>query len=158
MASQTDIACVKLVRPINVEDRIITEVNIRRPKVRDPRAMEKIREPGGTELDQGFAMAAALYDLPLEAMDEMDAVDFAAVSEALGGVLPKGPARAAGAASRRIQRMFFPRHWPPSMIWIGPSCCSGTWRHGASQGQGEHQAAVILLLQPWGTSCVAESN
>ena len=87
-----DTARVKLVRPIKVEERRITEVVIRRPKVRDLRAMEKMREPGGTELDQGIAMAAALCDLPLEAMDEMDAADFAAVSEVLGGFLPKAPA------------------------------------------------------------------
>ena len=88
----TDTARVKLVRPIRVEERMITEVAIRRPKVSDLRAMEKLREPGSTELDQGIAMAAALCDLPMEAMDEMDAVDFAAISEVLGGFLPKPPA------------------------------------------------------------------
>ncbi len=67
----TDTARVKLVRPIRVEERMITEIAIRRPKVRDLRAMEKAREPGFTELDQGIAMAAALCDLPMEAMDEM---------------------------------------------------------------------------------------
>ena len=56
----TDTARVKLVRPIRVEERMITEVTIRRPKVRDLRALEKLREPGSTELDQGIAMAAAL--------------------------------------------------------------------------------------------------
>jgi len=85
----TDTARVKLARPIRAEERMITEVAIRRPKVRDLRAMEKMRQPGGTELDQGIAMAAALCDLPLEAMDEMDAADFAAISEVLGGFLPK---------------------------------------------------------------------
>lgn len=88
----TDTALMKLVRPIRVEERMITEVTIHRPRVRDLRAMEKMREPGSTELDQGIAMAAALCDLPLEAMDEMDAADFAAISEVLGGFLPKAPA------------------------------------------------------------------
>ena len=88
----TETARVKLVRPIRVEERMITEVTIRRPKVRDLRAMEKMREPEGTELDQGIAMAAALCDLPLDAMDEMDAADFAAISEVLGSFLPKAPA------------------------------------------------------------------
>jgi hypothetical protein len=88
----TDTARVKLVRPIRVGERMITEVAIRRPKVRDLRAMEKLREPGSTELDQGIAMAAALCDLPMEAMDEMDAADFASISEVLGGFLPKVPA------------------------------------------------------------------
>jgi hypothetical protein len=88
----TDTARVKLFRPFKVEERMISEVTIRRPKVRDLRALEKMREPGSTELGQGIAMAAALCDLPLEAMDEMDAADFAAVSEVLGGFLPKAPA------------------------------------------------------------------
>ena len=87
-----DSARVKLIRPFKVEERMITEVAIRRPKVRDLRAMEKAREPGFTELDQGIAMAAALCDLPVEAMDEMDAADFASISEVLGGFLPKAPA------------------------------------------------------------------
>ena len=88
----TDTARVKLVRPFKVEERLITEVTIRRPKVRDLRAMEKAREPGFTELDQSIAMTATLCDLPPEAMDEMDAADFASISEVLGGFLPKAPA------------------------------------------------------------------
>jgi hypothetical protein len=88
----TDTARVKLVRPFKVEDSLITEVTIRRPKVRDLRAMERLREPGSTELDQGIAMAAALCDLPMDAMNEMDAADFASISEVLGGFLPKAPA------------------------------------------------------------------
>ena len=88
----SDTARVKLVRHIKGEKRMITEVVIRRPKVGDLRAMEKLREPGSTELDQGIAMAAALCDLPLDAMDEMDTTDFAAISEVLGDFLPKEPA------------------------------------------------------------------
>lgn len=87
----TDTTRVTLARPLQLEDRFVTEVTIRRPKVRDLRALEKAREPGFTELDQGIAMAAALCDLPLAAMDEMDASDFAAISEVLGGFLPKAP-------------------------------------------------------------------
>lgn len=88
----TDTARVKLVRPFKVKERMVTEVTIRRPKVRDLRALEKIREPGATELDQGIAMAATLCDLPPDAMDEMDAADFVSISEVLGGFLPKAPA------------------------------------------------------------------
>jgi len=87
----TDTARVKLVRPFKVEDRTITEVTIRRPKVRDLRALERIREPGATELDQSIVMTATLCDLPPDAMDEMDAADFASISEVLSGFLPKAP-------------------------------------------------------------------
>ena len=83
---------VKLSRPLKIGDRTVAEVTIRRPKVKDLRAMEKAREPGSTEMDQGIAMAATLCDLPLEAMDEMDAADFASISEVITGFLPKAPA------------------------------------------------------------------
>lgn len=83
---------VKLSRPLKIGDRTVAEVTIRRPKVKDLRAMEKVREPGSTEMDQGIAMAATLCDLPLEAMDEMDAADFASISEVITGFLPKAPA------------------------------------------------------------------
>jgi hypothetical protein len=85
-------ARVKLACPLKIGDKIVTEVTIRRPKVRDLRAMEKAREPGSTELDQSIAMTAALCDLPVDAMDEMDAADFASISEVLSGFLPKSPA------------------------------------------------------------------
>ena len=85
-------ARVKIACPLKIGDKIVTEVTIRRPKVRDLRAMEKMREPGSTELDQSIAMTATLCDLPPEAMDEMDAADFASISEVLGGFLPKAPA------------------------------------------------------------------
>ncbi len=85
-------ARVKFSRPLKIGDRTVAEVTIRRPKVKDLRAMEKAREPGSSEMDQGIAMAATLCDLPLEAMDEMDAADFAAISEAITGFLPKASA------------------------------------------------------------------
>ena len=95
----TDTARVKLSHPFKVGDKTIAEVTIRRPKVRDLRAMEKAREPGATDIDQGIAMAAALCDLPLEAVDEMDAVDFAAISEVITRFLPQAPASKGGEAS-----------------------------------------------------------
>jgi hypothetical protein len=85
-------ARVKLAHPFKIGEKSVSEVSIRRPKVRDLRAMEKMRDPGATELDQSIAMTATLCDLPPEAMDEMDAADFAAISEVLGGFLPKAPA------------------------------------------------------------------
>ena len=95
----TDTARVTLFHPLKVGDKTIAEVTIRRPKVRDLRAMEKAREPGSSEMGQGIVMAATLCDLPLEAMDEMDAADFAAISEAITGFLPKASASKGGAAS-----------------------------------------------------------
>lgn len=91
--------CVKLSIPIKVGDDMIAEVTIRRPKVKDLRSMERAREPGATEMDQVVAMAAALCNLPLEAMDNMDAADFASVSEVVASFLQKAPAQGHGAVS-----------------------------------------------------------
>ncbi len=76
---------VPLSHPLKVGETTVTEVTLRRPKVRDLRALERLRAPGTGEIDQGVAMAAMLCDLPLEAVDEMDASDFAAISEAIAG-------------------------------------------------------------------------
>jgi len=95
----TDTARLKLSRPVEVGDKTIAEVMIRRPKVRDLRAMERAREPGATEMDLCIAMAAELCDLPLEVVDEMDAADFAAISEVITRFLPQAPASKGGAAS-----------------------------------------------------------
>lgn len=88
----TDTARVKLRRPVTIGDETISEVTVRRPKVKDLRAMERAREPGGSEMDQGVAMAAALCDISIAVVDEMDAVDFASISEVITGFLPKAPA------------------------------------------------------------------
>ena len=86
----TDPARVKLAHPLTVGDKTIADVTIRRPKVRDLRALEKAREPGMNQMDQSIAMAAALCDIPAEAMDDMDTTDFAAISEVISRFLPSG--------------------------------------------------------------------
>ena len=90
---------VRLTQPIASDGKTVTEVQVRRPKVKDLRAMERDNSATATQIDQGVAMAALLTELPIEIIDEMDAVDFAAVSEVIAGFLPQGPAPATGAAS-----------------------------------------------------------
>ena len=90
---------VRLSQPIASDGKTVTEVQVRRPKVKDLRAMERDNTNPASQIDQGVAMAALLTELPVEIIDEMDAVDFAAVSEVIAGFLPQGPAPATGAAS-----------------------------------------------------------
>lgn len=90
---------VRLTQPIDSDGKTVTEVQVRRPKVKDLRAMERDNSATASQIDQGVAMAAILTELPIEIIDEMDAVDFAAVSEMIAGFLPQGPAPATGAAS-----------------------------------------------------------
>ena len=94
-----NVKTVCLSQPIASNGKTVTEVRVRRPKVKDLRAMERDAENTPNQIDQGVAMAALLTELPVEIIDEMDAVDFAAVSEVIAGFLPPGPAPATGAAS-----------------------------------------------------------
>lgn len=90
---------VKLSHPLKVGEKTISEVTVRRPKVRDLRAMEEARKSRASEMEQGIAMAATLCDIPLSAMDDMDAADFAAVSEVIGRFFPQATASTGGAVS-----------------------------------------------------------
>ena len=90
---------VRLSQPIASDGKTVTEVHVRRPKVKDLRAMERDTPTSASQIDQGVAMAALLTELPLEVIDEMDAVDFAAVSEVIAGFLPPGPAPGTGVGS-----------------------------------------------------------
>lgn len=90
------VVTLKLQEPIEVGGTTIAEVTIRRPKVKDLRALDQDAE--GTEMEKGIAMAALLTDLTPDAIEEMDAFDFAALSEKIAGFLPQAPAQGAGGA------------------------------------------------------------
>jgi len=79
---------VKLGQPILVGDQKITEVNLRRPKVKDLRALDHL-DVNANDLTRGIEMAAILTSLTPEAIDELDAADFAAISDVIAGFLPK---------------------------------------------------------------------
>lgn len=83
-------ATVTLAFPLEIDGKTISEISLRRPKVKDLRAMDRARQPGASELDQGIVMASTLCGLPLTAMDDMDAGDFAGVSEAVSRFLTAG--------------------------------------------------------------------
>lgn len=95
----TDTITVKLSQPFEVDGKPIAEVTLRRPKVKDLRAMDRTKGENASEMDQGIAMAAVLCGIPVAAIDEMDAGDFAKVSEVISGFLHEVPARTAGAVS-----------------------------------------------------------
>lgn len=81
----------KLAYPITHDGKEISEVTLRRAKGRD---LEKIEaaEDGGGQMLGALTALAALADLPLEAVREMDAEDIADLSEKLPAFLPKGRA------------------------------------------------------------------
>lgn len=74
---------LKLRHPFTADGATVTEVSIRRPKVRDIRVVETTKGEG--ELQQGIMTVALLTGLSVAALDDMDAGDFARVSEVVGG-------------------------------------------------------------------------
>lgn len=80
---------IQLSTPVTFEGYTITELNIRRPKVRDLRAMEQAIAGKPTQLDQGAAMVALLTGIPEAAVEELDAGDFTRASEVIAGFFEK---------------------------------------------------------------------
>lgn len=70
------------------EGDTISSVTMRRMKVKDMRAIEKARI-ASNEVDAGAVALAALTDLPIEVIDEMDIEDFTVLSERMVDFLPK---------------------------------------------------------------------
>jgi hypothetical protein len=75
---------VSLTHAITAGGAKVQEITVRRPKVRDLRQIEALRS-GSSEIDQGVSMVAVLSGLSPDEIDEMDAGDFARVSEIVAG-------------------------------------------------------------------------
>lgn len=88
---------VALAVPVEWQGQKIAEVSVRRPKVKDLRAIEAASR-GQSQLDQGASMIAQLTGLPVEAVDELDAQDFTAISEVIAGFFPQGRGPQGGGA------------------------------------------------------------
>jgi hypothetical protein len=86
---------LKLAHPVQVDGKAMAEITIRRPKVKDIRAIDTVKDQG--DLQQGLTMACLLTGLPPDVLDEMDAGDFARVSEVVMSFLPKSRAQETGA-------------------------------------------------------------
>jgi len=77
-----------LTEPLAHDGKKVGEVTIRRPKVKDLRALDNL-PAGSGDLSRGIEMAAILTGLPSAVIDEMDASDFAKISDAIASFLPK---------------------------------------------------------------------
>ena len=89
---------IQLSTPVTFEGYTITELQIRRPKVRDLRTMERETEDKSTQLDQGAAMVALLTGIPEAAVEELDAADFTRASEVIAGFFEKAAPPETGGA------------------------------------------------------------
>ena len=92
------IATVVLGVPVSIDGSTITEISIRRPKVRDLRALEEVTLGKPSQLDQGAALLSLLAGIPEAAVEEMDATDFARASEVIAGFFEGARVPAAGGA------------------------------------------------------------
>lgn len=88
---------VALAIPVEWQGQKIAEVAVRRPKVKDLRVIDAASRDK-SQLDQGAAMIAQLTGLHPDAVDELDAQDFTAISEVIAGFFPQGRGQQAGAA------------------------------------------------------------
>lgn len=91
-------ATVVLSVPVTVDGNSITEIAIKRPKVRDLRALEEATQGRSSQLDQGVALLSLLAGIPESAIEEMDATDFARASEVIAGFFEGARVPATGGA------------------------------------------------------------
>ncbi len=71
---------IPLQYPITVAGETITELHLRRPKMGDVKRAQKIHD----ELDRSIRMLADLAEITPETVEELDPVDFVAVSKVVG--------------------------------------------------------------------------
>ena len=83
----TEKTTIELKRPLTVDGAEIKQVQLRRAKVRDLRAVQKASD--GSPADSEFRLFANLCELTLSALDEMDASDYRALQEAYEGFLSR---------------------------------------------------------------------
>ena len=80
---------IKLNEPIKIDGVSILELTLRRPKVRDRLAVERL---GTNDAEKEVALIANLADIPKDAVEELDLADYAKIQEALQGfLLPLNP-------------------------------------------------------------------
>ena len=94
----TTCTTVVLSVPVTAGGQTITELSIRRPKVRDLRALEEVTQGKPSQLDHGAALLSLLAGIPEAAVEEMDATDFARASEVIAGFFEGARVPAAGGA------------------------------------------------------------
>ncbi|MFV0408679.1 MAG: phage tail assembly protein [Paracoccus sp. (in: a-proteobacteria)] len=74
---------VKLQYPITVAGEEITELRIRRPKMRDMKSANKVKD----DLEKSLKMIVDLAEITPEAADELDPVDFSKAAGVVGNFM-----------------------------------------------------------------------
>jgi hypothetical protein len=71
---------VKLASPISIDGKEMTEINLRRPKVRDRLAVER---SNASDAEKEVQLIANLAELPVEVIEDIDLADYAKLQRAL---------------------------------------------------------------------------
>jgi hypothetical protein len=75
---------IKLTETIKIDGVVISELTLRRPKVRDRLAVERL---GNSDAEKEVVLIANLADIPKDAVEDLDLADYAKIQEALQGFL-----------------------------------------------------------------------
>uniref|UniRef100_A0AAU7YKY0 Phage tail assembly protein n=1 Tax=Wolbachia endosymbiont of Oeneis ivallda TaxID=3171168 RepID=A0AAU7YKY0_9RICK len=75
---------IKLTEPIKIDGILISELTLRRPKVRDRLAVERM---GNSDAEKEVALIANLASISREAVEELDLADYSKIQEVLQGFL-----------------------------------------------------------------------
>ncbi len=75
---------VELNNPITVEGILVSELTLRRPKVRDRLAVERM---SNNDAEKEVALIANLASISREAVEELDLADYSKIQGALQGFL-----------------------------------------------------------------------
>jgi hypothetical protein len=71
---------IKLTNPVKIDGRELTELAIRRPKVRDRLAVER---SNASDAEKEVQLIANLAELPIEVIEDVDLADYAKLQRAL---------------------------------------------------------------------------
>ncbi|MFT4327272.1 MAG: phage tail assembly protein [Wolbachia pipientis] len=75
---------IKLTEPIKIDGILVSELTLRRPKVRDRLAVERM---GNSDAEKEVALIANLASISREAVEELDLADYSKIQGVLQGFL-----------------------------------------------------------------------
>jgi hypothetical protein len=75
---------IKLREPIKIDGKGVSEITLRRPKVRDRLIVER---PNISDAEKEVQLIANLSELPIEAIEDLDLRDYAKIQKELSGFL-----------------------------------------------------------------------
>ena len=79
---------IKLQDPITIDNVTYDELNIRRPKVRDRLAVERMKK---TDAEKEIAMIANLAEVDVRVIEELDLADYGKIQQSFADFFPVAP-------------------------------------------------------------------